>query len=82
MCTCPAARVEQAGGHAQQRGLAAAVVADQRHVLALRHFQVERQQGRPVAVVLAQLVGAECGCGGHAGLLCSRCAMVWRGLRP
>jgi len=70
--------VEQAGRHPQQGGLATAVVADQCHVLPLGHFQVEREQRRPVAVVLAQLMRAEGGA--HAWLLCCRWALVW--LRP
>lgn len=68
--------VQQAGRHAQQRGLAAAVVTDERDVLPLRHLQVQWQQRLLVALVLAQLVGTERG--SHALLLlCWRCAVVW-----
>ena len=62
------AGVEQPGGHAQQRGLAAAVVADECNVLPLGHLEVERLERGPVAVVLGELMGAEGG--GHAELLC------------
>ena len=50
----PLRRFEHPGEHAQQRGLAAAVVADQRDALAVLDAQVERCERLGVAVALAR----------------------------
>src|SRR6478735_1990061 len=49
----PFRRFEHSGQHPQQRGLAAAVVPDERDPLAFLDTQVERRQGLGVAVTLA-----------------------------
>src|SRR5207237_947789 len=52
-------RVEQAGGQAQQRGLAGAVVAEQDDQLARLHRQVQRPQRPGPAVLLDQPLGLQ-----------------------